>query len=89
MAKTLAILRTVYLVFIVGYTLRALPLALMWSGEGRRGVVTVGLEAVENVARAAWLAIAWIALEAALGWARVWLDRRRSRAAAPPPAPPA
>ena len=88
MAKALAILRTLYLLFIVGYTVRALPLALLWSGEARRGVVAVGLETVGQVARAAWLAIAWIAFEVALGWARVWLDgRARSRAAIPPAAP--
>ncbi|HEY7723701.1 MAG TPA: hypothetical protein VH880_00075 [Anaeromyxobacteraceae bacterium] len=87
MAKALAVLRTLYLVFIVGYTVRALPLALLWSGESKRGVVTVGLDTVEQVARAAWLAVGWIALEVALGWARVWIAGR-SRAGAPPPVAP-
>jgi hypothetical protein len=88
MAKALAVLRTLYLVFIVGYTIRALPLTLMWSSEARRGVLAVGLETVDQVARAAWLAVGWIALEVALGWARVWIDgRSRAREAVPPATP--
>ncbi len=78
MAKTIAVVRTLFLIFIVGFTVRALP--FFWSvprtldEQYSRCAGTL-----EIVQRASWLAIAWIALETAFGW---W---RALRAAAPRP----
>jgi hypothetical protein len=86
MSKVLAALRTVFLVFIIGYTFRAMP--FFWSAVPRtfdeqysRCATSLGL-----VVRAAWIAIAWIALETAIGW---WAATRKPRVAAPRAAPPA
>ncbi len=86
MYKALAVLRTVYLVFIVGYTIRAIPwfttVATTFDEQYARCSSSLNL-----VVRAAWLAVAWIALETVLGWLLV---RRRDRTApAPAAAPPA
>ncbi|WP_176062872.1 hypothetical protein [Anaeromyxobacter diazotrophicus] len=91
MYKTLAVLRTVFLVFIVGYTVRAMPVftsvANTFDEQYARCSTSLNL-----VMRAAWIAIAWIALETVAGWL---LARRRPRPPAPaapasaaPPPPP-
>lgn len=82
MNKAVAIVRTLFLIFIVGFTVRALP--FFWSVprtlDEQYSRCAGNLEIVQ---RAAWLAIAWIALETAVGW---W---RAMRPAAPsPPAEP-
>lgn len=80
MLKVLAVLRTVYLVFIVGYTVRAMPLftsvANTFDEQYARCSASLNL-----VVRAAWLAVGWIALETVVGWI---VARRAPRAAAPP-----
>ena len=80
MFKATAIVRTLFLIFIAGFTVRALP--FFWSVprtlDEQYSRCAGNLEIVQ---RAAWLAIAWIALETAVGW---W------RAMRPPaPKPPA
>jgi hypothetical protein len=89
----MALLRSAWLAFLVGYTLAVSPLGLLWSGAATREGNVVAVPIVEKVFVAAWLAIGWIALEAVAAWVRVWLDVRASRRAAtvPPPAasPPA
>jgi hypothetical protein len=84
MYKALAVLRTVYLVFIVGYTIRAMPIFSSVSNtfdeQYSRCSASLSL-----VVRAAWLAIAWIAFETLLGW----LLASRSRRAGAAPVPPA
>ncbi|WP_242394908.1 hypothetical protein [Anaeromyxobacter oryzisoli] len=92
MLKALAVLRTLFLVFIVGYTVRAMPwwtsVARTFDEQYARCSATVGL-----LMRAAWLAVAWIALETVLGWL---MARRRplepdvpkARTGEPPFAPP-
>ena len=84
----LAVLRTVFLVFIVGFTIRAMPVftsvANTFDEQYARCSASLNL-----VLRAAWIAVAWIALETILGWILV---RRRPRptapaAAATPPPP--
>jgi hypothetical protein len=92
MTLLMAILRSAYLAFLVGYTLAVSPLALLWSGSTTRQGTTVAVPIVEKVFIAAWLAIGWIAVETVVSWSRVWLDARaRRRAAAAltgtPPAP--
>jgi hypothetical protein len=80
MLKVLAVLRTLFLVFIVGYTVRAMPMFLdvarTFDEQYARCSAAVGL-----LARAAWIAIGWIALETAIGW---WVASRRGKG---PPAP--
>lgn len=89
----MALLRSAYLAFLVGYTLVVSPLGLLWSGAATREGTAVAVPIVEKVFTATWLAIGWIALEVVLSWLRVWRDARaRRRAAAavpsgPPPAP--
>ncbi len=87
MLKALAVLRTLFLIFIVGYTVRALPVfTTVASTFDEQYARCTG--ALNLLLRAAWIAIAWIALETALGW---WLAVRaaRKKALASPSAPPA
>jgi heme A synthase len=82
--KALAVLRTLFLVFLVGYTVRAMP---FWSVS--QTFDEQYARCAENLAmasRAAWLAIGWISFEAAVGW---WLATRdgRKKALAGPGAP--
>ena len=93
MSKVLAVARTLFLVFIVGYTLLNAP-AEVWGSAA----VAVRFESLQRVHRAAWLAIAWIAFETALAWLVIRVRRPRKvepaeRAPAtepgqPPVAPP-
>jgi hypothetical protein len=91
MLKALAVLRTLVLVFLVGYTVRAMPLfvnpARTFDESYARCADSLGL-----VLRAAWVAIGWIALETALGWfmatRRPKLPAEKLRAGEPPFAPP-
>ena len=78
-----AVARSLYLAFIVVYLMVALPWGLLVSSEAKQGTVAVGLDTVQRVAAAAWLAVAWIALEAVVAWVRVWVERRRARSAPP------
>ena len=89
MLKVMAVLRTLFLVFIVGYLLRELPVLLLMSSDSKQGNITISIELLKQVASVAWLAIGWVALETALGWLRIWLEARKAaKAAAPPPPPP-
>jgi hypothetical protein len=82
MLKTLAVVRTLFLVFIVGFTARAMPafinLPKTFDESYARCTESQGL-----LLRAAWLAIGWIALETIVGWI---MARRRPAAPAVPPA---
>ncbi len=75
MLKALAALRTIFLVFILGYTIRAMP---WWTSVARTFDEQYARcsDALGLLIRAAWLAIAWIALETAVGW---WLATRRPK----------
>ncbi len=89
----MALLRSAYLAFLVGYTLAVSPLELFWSGTRTRADAAVPVAVVDRIFTAAWLAIGWIALEAVVAWVRVWLDARARRRlagprAATPVAPP-
>jgi hypothetical protein len=81
MAKTLAVLRTAFLVFIAGYTLRAMPFVTSPARtfDEQYAVCSASLHLL---VRAAWIAIAWIAFETVVGWIAVsWRGRRARRAA--------
>jgi hypothetical protein len=84
MLKVLAVLRSLFLVFVVGYTVRALPVfttvAATFDEQYARCSGALGL-----LVRAAWMAIAWIALETALGW---WMAVRAGRKKDAPTAQP-
>jgi hypothetical protein len=76
MLKVLAVVRTLFLVFIIGYTARAMPfflsnVAKTFDEQYARCADGLGL-----TTRAAWLAIAWIAIETLIGW---YLATRRPR----------
>ncbi len=93
MKKVMAVLRTVFLLFIFGFTVRALP---MFGQQMTRTLDEQYSRCVSNfelAEHAAWYAIAWIAFETAMGW---WLATRKpkgappgSKVATPPPTPAA
>jgi hypothetical protein len=82
MLKAMAVLRTLFLVFIVAFTVRAMPWEIQVSRTFDEQYARYAA-AVSSLSRAAWYAVAWIALETAVGW---WMATRR-RAAPPAPAP--
>ena len=92
MYKVLAVLRTVYLLFIAGYTVRAMPFFATVSRTFDEQYARCSA-ALDLLVRAAWLAIAWIAFETIVGWLLVSRSRRASAPAAAgpasPPTPPA
>ncbi len=92
MLKTLAVLRTIFLIFIIGYTVRAMPfftsVARTFDEQYARCAQGISL-----LLRAAWIAIGWIALETIVGWIMATRRPKALPAAAtpagePPVAPP-
>ena len=91
MLKTLAVVRSLVLVFLVGYTVRAMPLfvspARTFDESYARCADSLGL-----VLRAAWIAVGWIAIETVIGWVlatrRTKLSVEPPRSGEPPFAPP-
>jgi hypothetical protein len=77
MTKVITAVRTLFLVFIVGYTIHALPLSLLLSSSARKGNVTVDLSVLWQVTDVLKLAIAFIAVETVLGWIAVWVDGKK------------
>src|SRR3990172_3271246 len=86
MYKALAVLRTVYLLFIVGYTIWAMPFSLASVSRTFDEQYARCSESLHLLTRAAWLAIAWITFETLVGW--VLGARPRGGGAPPPPPPP-
>jgi hypothetical protein len=84
MLKVMALLRTAFLVFLIPFTIRAMPFTVdvtrTFDEQYARYAMAVG-----SLQRACWLAIAWIAFDTAVGW---WLATRKTRAPEPevPPA---
>src|SRR5512140_535554 len=80
MTRLWAVLRTLYLLAIVGYTLWAMPMpmtvARTFDEQYARCAATNA-----SLLKAAWFAIAWIALEAVVGWLTVWGRSRADRSA--------
>jgi hypothetical protein len=81
MLKALAVLRTLFLVFIVGYSVRAMP---WWASVPRTldEQYSRCAESLSLTMRASWLAIAWIALETAIG---LWMATRAPKLGVPVP----
>lgn len=67
MLKLLAVLRTLFLAFIVYLTFRAMPwyLDMAQTHDESYARCTASLAAV---GRAAWIAVGWIAFETVVGW---------------------
>jgi hypothetical protein len=86
MLKALAVVRTIVLLFLTGYTVRAMPLFIAPARTFDESYARCA-SALDSVIRAAWISIAWVALEVVLGWI---LATRRPKAlpAAAPPTPP-
>ena len=91
MLKALAVLRTLVLVFLVGYTVRAMPWFMSPARTFDESYARCS-DALSLVLRAAWVAVGWIAIETLLGW---YLATRRPKIATgvpkggePPFAPP-
>jgi len=79
--KTLAVIRTVFLAVVIGYTL-ATSFSVM-GGDVR----TVSIEGYQRARNAAWMAIGWIAFDTAVGWVLALASgkaRARSQARATP-----
>jgi hypothetical protein len=93
MLTALAVLRTFFLVFIVAFTVRAMP----WNIEVARTFdeqYARYAAAVSSLQHAAWYAIAWIAFDTAASWGLALRARRHAASAvpaatAPPTTPPA
>jgi hypothetical protein len=85
MSKLAAILRTAVLLLLAIVMLKALPILALWSSDSG----TIDKDSIRRVATAAWLAIGWVAIEAAASWVRVWLAARKSAKAAALAGPPA
>jgi hypothetical protein len=84
MYKALAVLRTVYLLFVIGYTVRAMPIFTSVSNTFDEQYARCSAS-LNLVIRAAWIAIAWIAFETVVGWI---LATRARRPAGTPASPP-
>ena len=83
MYKALAVLRTLYLLFIVGYTVRAMPIFTSVSNTFDEQYARCS-SSLNLVLRAAWFAIAWIAFETAVGWFLATRARPTPTAPVPP-----
>jgi hypothetical protein len=82
MYKALAVLRTLFLLFITGFTLLTAPVEV-WG----KATVAVSIDSLRRLNRAAWIAIAWIAFETVIAWIAIRFRRTPARAAPVPPAP--
>jgi hypothetical protein len=83
MLKALAVLRALFLVAIAGYTAWAMP----WSTQVARTFDEQYARCSSSLAlmvKAAWIAIAWIAFETAIGF---WMASRETRRRLPAGAP--
>jgi hypothetical protein len=67
MLKALAIVRTLVLVFLVGYTIRAMPWFMSPARTFDESYARCA-DALSLVLRAAWIAVGWIAIETIIGW---------------------
>ncbi len=91
MLKALAVVRTLVLVFLLGYTVRAMPWFVSPARTFDESYARCA-DSLSLVLRAAWFAVAWVAIETVIGW--IVATRRRKLAAdipkggEPPFAPP-
>jgi len=73
MLKVIAAVRTVFLVFVIGSAVRAMP---FWTSVARTFDEQYARcsNSLDLLIRAVWIAIGWIALETLAGW---WIAVRR------------
>ncbi|HUL61197.1 MAG TPA: hypothetical protein VLU43_18100 [Anaeromyxobacteraceae bacterium] len=73
MLKAIAVVRTLFLVFVVGSAVRAMP---YWTTVARTFDEQYARcsDSLSLLIRAVWLAIGWIAVETVAGW---WIAVRR------------
>jgi hypothetical protein len=84
--KILAAVRTVFLAFIIFYTIKNTPI-LFGLPDDINEPLRICKAAYSSTSGATWMAIAWITFEVLVGW---WLALRKPAAAtAAPPAAPA
>jgi hypothetical protein len=82
MYKVMAVMRTVFLIFIVGFTLLTAPVEVWGSAT-----LAVSIDSLRRLNRAAWIAIAWVAFETVLAWIIIRFRRppRVPNVPTPPP----
>jgi hypothetical protein len=85
MLKALAVLRTLALIFLVGYTARAMPW-FFGLPTGSAQAYDTCRNSLSLMTRAAWFAVAWIAFETAVGWLVATRRRKDAAVAAAPSA---
>ena len=94
-----AVLRSIYLLIIVGYAIWATPWMPMTVARTFDEQYARCANALAPLQRAVWLAVAWIALEVVVGWLVVWKNSaaakselkkalKEAKATQPPPPPP-
>jgi hypothetical protein len=82
MLKTLAVIRSLVLIFLIGFTVRAMPLFVSPARTFDESYARCA-DSLSLVLRAAWIAIGWVAIETVVGWI---IATRKPKA---PPAPTA
>lgn len=75
MLKALAVVRTLVLVFLVGYTVRAMPWFMSPARTFDESYARCA-DSLSLVLRAAWIAVGWVAVETVLGWILATRHRR-------------
>ncbi len=75
MLKALALVRTLFLLVVLYYTIRATPM-MLGLPENVTDPYQICKASNGAFQKAIWLAIAWIALETAIGW---WMATRGAK----------
>jgi hypothetical protein len=83
MLKALAVLRTIVLVVLVVFTVRSMPIFLAPARTFDETYARAA-QSVDQLQRAAWLSIGWVAIETILGW--ILATRKKAPASTVTPA---
>ncbi len=86
MIKVMLVLRSLFLVFITGYTFRAMPwfTSMPKTLDEQYARCSSG---VDLLVRASWFAVSWIALETLVGWSVALRRGKKGPAPADAPSP--
>ena len=93
MLKALAVVRTLVLVFLVGYTVRAMPWFMSPARTFDESYARCA-DSLSLVLRAVWIAVGWVAIETIIGWVlatrhkKTLAEQETPRPGEPPFAPP-
>jgi heme A synthase len=85
MLKALAGFRTIVLVFLVVFTARSMPIFIAPARTFDETYARCA-QSVDQLQRAAWLAIGWVGIECIIGW--IMASRRKKEAASAAAAAP-